>query len=121
AGRIRCRKSPRPPAGSTPSATPKNRINMSPSQNAGMDCPSTANTLAHVSRTLPRRTAEYMPSGTPMRTLMTMATKPSSTVAGKRSQMCSVTGPPCEHGVAEVAEEDVLHVDPVLDRQGLVQ
>ena len=65
---------------------------MSPSQNVGIDCPSTANTRAPLSSTLPRRTAEYMPRGTPMSTLMTIATMPSSAVAGNRSQMCSVTG-----------------------------
>ena len=92
AGRMRCRKPPRPPAGSTPSTTANNRMSMSPSQNAGIDWPSTANTRAPVSSGRPRRTAEYMPRGTPMRTLRTMATKPSSTVAGRRSQMCSVTG-----------------------------
>ena len=83
---------PRPPAGNKPSTTAKNKISISPSQNAGMDWPSTANTRAALSSTLPRCTAEYMPSGTPTRTLKNIATNPSSTVAGRRSQMCSVTG-----------------------------
>src|SRR5215813_9697901 len=92
AGRIRCRRPPRPPAGSTPSTTPKKRMSMSPSQKVGIDCPRTANTRAARSSSLPRYTAEYTPSGTPMRTLRSIATTPSSIVAGSRSRMCSVTG-----------------------------
>ena len=72
-----------------------------------------------LSSTPPRRTAEYMPSGTPISTLRSMATTPSSTVAGRRSQMCSVTGRRREHRGPEIAVEDVLHVDPVLDGQRL--
>jgi hypothetical protein len=65
---------------------------MRPSQKAGIDWPSTANTRALMSMIPPRRTAEYMPSGTPISTERNIATKPSSTVAGSRSQMCSTTG-----------------------------
>src|SRR5262249_38333813 len=111
---------PRPPAGNKPSTTAKIKINISPSQNAGIDWPSTANTRAARSITGPRCTAEYMPSGTPMRTLRNIATNPSSTVAGRRSQMLG-DREAGQHGAAEVAHEDVLDVDAVLHGQGAVE
>ena len=42
AGRTRLPRCPRPAAGRSPSQTAKTSISMRPSQNRGMDCPSTA-------------------------------------------------------------------------------
>src|SRR5712691_8891698 len=92
AGNRRCCGPPRPPAGKMPKMTPNRRMSISPSQNGGSDWPSTAKIRAPMSRTPPRRTAEYTPMGTPIATLKNMATTPNSTVAGRRSQICSVTG-----------------------------
>ena len=94
---------------------------MSPSQNVGIDWPSTANTRAAPSSTPPRRTAEYIPRGTPMRTAEEHGHEPQLDGGGQPLPDVLGDGPPGEHRVAEVAAEDVLHVDPVLDGQWLIE
>jgi hypothetical protein len=42
AGRTRCSREPRPDEGSRLNCTEKTRISMMPSQNVGIDCPSSA-------------------------------------------------------------------------------
>ena len=119
AGRIRCRRPPRPPAGSTPSTTAKNRISMSPSQNAGIDWPSTANTRAPVSSVPPRRTAEYMPERNADEDAQDHGHEPELDGGGQALPDVLVDRPPGDDRVPEVAQQDVLHIDGVLDGQRL--
>ena len=121
AGRTRCARPPRPPAGSTPSTTAKNRINMSPSQNVGIDWPSTANTRAAAVHDPSPAHGGVHAEGDPDEHAQEHGHEPQLDGGGQPLPDVLGDRPPGEHGVPEVAEGDVLHVDPVLDGQGLIQ
>ena len=72
-GRIRLRKSSRPPAGNTCHLTAKMSINIIPSQNPGMACPNNANDLATRSVPVPLFVADRTPRGTPTNIAKTYA------------------------------------------------
>ena len=53
-----------------------------PNQKLGVEMPHSAITLATVSQTVPRPTADTMPAGMPISRAMVMASRASSTVTG---------------------------------------
>ena len=80
------------PIGKAPSHLPNIRISISPNQNTGTALNRTARTRELLSKRLPRRTADKVPTGIPMLKPSTSAVKPSCTVAPARCFNMSMTG-----------------------------
>ena len=63
-----------------------------PDQKIGIDIPTRASSMLAASTGVPLCTAETTPSAMPMTEASTMATRASSTVAGKRLMISCATG-----------------------------
>src|SRR5262249_61662633 len=86
AGISTCQGVPEPDDGSQPRYTEKNKISSRPTQNDGIDSPSSAKTLPAPPHQPFTRTAARMPLGMPITSENTMATKASSSELGSRSR-----------------------------------
>src|SRR3989454_9248566 len=84
AGMMTWRQSPAPEVGSHRSQTENTRISTRPSQNPGIDRPSSATPFATLSHQLFTFTAEMMPAGTPMSREISVAARPRVSELGSR-------------------------------------
>ena len=78
--------------GSHPSLTPRKSMQMSASQNPGIEKPTNTNTVIDRSSTEPRRTADTTPRGMATRKMITMDATLMEMVTGRRSFILSHTG-----------------------------
>ena len=81
-----------PDGGAHPNLNQKIYRNRYPSQNTGAETPINAKTIVVRSRAVPRRTAEMMPIGIPIRTQITAAPTARVIVTGSREKISSFTG-----------------------------
>src|SRR5256886_17217571 len=87
-----CRQSPAPEVGSQRSQTENTRINTSPSQNPGIDSPSSAAPLATLSHAAVLLTAETKPAATLMHSEMSVAASQMGEEVGLRRMIKVLTG-----------------------------
>src|SRR2546422_5658635 len=83
-----------PEAGSQPSWTEKNRINMIPSQKFGIDTPPSDALLASMSQTVLRRTAARTPAGMGMPDALSSQRDPRPLALGHVRQAQAAADPP---------------------------
>jgi hypothetical protein len=81
-----------PEGGAHPSLNQKTYRSTYPSQNTGIETPRSANTIPARSVAVPRRTADTMPTGMPIRSHVIAAPRASATETGRRAKISSFTG-----------------------------
>jgi len=96
-GRTKWEISPNPFVGNNRNLTLSKMINSSPSQNAGMETPSSETATASLSHTESRRAAARTPRGREIASAMIIATTISSSVAGRRSSTSEFAGCCCQY------------------------
>ena len=83
-----------PATGTTPSHTANTMISMTPSQNVGMEIPTSPPSMLRWSTRVRDRTADTVPTAIPRGTAISMEARASSRVAGKRFRISYVTRDP---------------------------